>query len=246
MSAFRRSASACIVAALGFVVASCSETATSPQAPPDARFTHGEVQGNGAPNGWHFNLNIIGVEKGHENELDPNSRHTLFVQLWGKCDIDLTEGDYQVLDWSCLDGDNAAFQLPNPDDDSDDVLDYSVWVRALGKPNGSAEMRTCFTEFESNTTWCNAGDLVVQLSRLTGPHGPKFVDVSKELLQVCADVDETAGTDLELVPLFSDLGEDYFWHYDNEGLRLAQMRFYPISTTNVGGDCTRVTHASIH
>ena len=46
-------------------------------------------------------------------------------------------------------------------------------------------------------------------------------------------------TTLQLVPLFSTLGTDYFWQYDNNGLKLAQMRFYPISTTTIGGTCTR-------
>jgi hypothetical protein len=71
--------------------------------------------------------------------------------------------------------------------------------------------------------------------------GQKFVDVSKQLLQVCADVNsDPLVTDLQLVSLFSTLGTDYFWQYDNNGLRLAQMRFYPISTTAIGGTCTRV------
>ena len=116
----------------------------------------------------------------------------------------------------------------------------SAWERALGGNNkGSATMRTCFTEFSTASTWCNAGDLIVSLSKVTPP---KFMDVSKQLLQVCADVDLTDATDLELVPLFSNLGENYFWHYENTGLRLAQVRFYPISTTPIGGDCTRSPH----
>jgi hypothetical protein len=41
------------------------------------------------------------------------------------------------------------------------------------------------------------------------------------------------------VPLFSSLGTGYFWQYDNTGLKLTQMRFYPISTTAIGGACTR-------
>lgn len=238
MSTVHRGISACVVAAVSFALASCSEATRPPEA-LDARFTHGDVQGNGAPSGSHFNLNLIGVDRGHENDISPNSHgHRIFVKLWGKCDIDLTEGDYQVLDWSCLDGDNAAFQLPDPaDSDSDGKLQYSVWVRALGKPSGEASMVTCFTDLGDNGgTFCNAGTLEVSLKRTTGPHGPKFVDVSKELLQVCADTDDDGSAD-ELVPLFDDAGEDYFWHYDNQGLRLAQMRFYPVQTTDQGGAC---------
>ena len=67
----------------------------------------------------------------------------------------------------------------------------------------------------------------------------KFTDVSRDLLQVCADTDITAGTNLQLVPLFSDLGHDYFWQVDNDGMRNVQMRFYDLSTTPIGGACTR-------
>jgi hypothetical protein len=109
-----------------------------------------------------------------------------------------------------------------------------VWVRAVaGK--GSASFQSCFTEFETNSTWCYAGALVQNITKSN-----KFTDVSRDLLQVCADVDTTDGTDLELVPLFSDLGEDYFWYVDNDGLRNVQMRFYPLSTTTSGGDCDRI------
>ena len=31
-------------------------------------------------------------------------------------------------------------------------------------------------------------------------------------------------------PLFGDGLEDYYWQYDNAGLRVAQLRFYPIPT----------------
>lgn len=200
--------------------------------------------GNGGPSGSHFNLNIIGVEKGHSTDNDNSNGRRIFVPL-GKtgtaaCDIHLHQGAYDVSDYNCLDSDgDADFWLPNPDNGTGS-LGYSVWVRALGNPKGSATMRTCFTEFETASTWCNAGDLIVSLNRLSTP--TKFVDVSKQLLQVCADVDTGDGTDLELVPLFSSLGEDYFWHYENTGLRLAQLRFYPISTTQIGGDCTRTPH----
>ena len=154
----------------------------------------------------------------------------------GSTKINLTEGSFAVLDANGTDG-TAAFQLPNPDNGTGQLA-YSVWVRALGKPGGSASMATCFTELSTATTWCNSGDLVVGLNRVAG--GQKFVDVSKQLLQVCADVNsDPLVTDLQLVSLFSTLGTDYFWQYDNNGLRLAQMRFYPISTTAIGGTCTR-------
>jgi hypothetical protein len=204
--------------------------------------------GNNAPSGPHFNLNIIGVERGHTNYKDPNGGHVIFVGLGSngnpaKCDIDLTMGPYQVLDWSCLDGDPAAFQLPDPDENDDYALEYSVWVRALGKPNGSATAQACY-EDTSGAEWCNAGSLILSLNRVVGPNGPKFYDASKELLTVCVDVDPTAAIDLKTRPLFHDSLYEYFWHYENEGLRLAQMRFYPIGTKSADDPCSRETHNS--
>jgi hypothetical protein len=37
--------------------------------------------GNGAPNGAHYNLNIIGVEKGKTAKLTGSNRHTIFMPL---------------------------------------------------------------------------------------------------------------------------------------------------------------------
>jgi hypothetical protein len=34
----------------------------------------------------------------------------------------------------------------------------------------------------------------------------------------------------ERYPLFAEELQDYFWSYDNSGLRLIQLRFYEVST----------------
>jgi len=217
-------------------LAGCDSSATAPGATPGLPSESSLSTGNGAPSGAHYNLNIIGVPKDKSADFNGGNGGRIFVDLVGSTKIDLTEGSFNVLDANGTDG-TAAFQLPNPDNGSGQLA-YSVWVRALGKPGGSASMTSCFTELSTATTWCNSGELVVSLNRVAG--GQKFVDVSKQLLQVCADVDsDPLVTTLQLVPLFSTLGTDYFWQYDNTGLKLAQMRFYPISTTTIGGTCTR-------
>lgn len=35
---------------------------------------------------------------------------------------------------------------------------------------------------------------------------------------------------VERLPLFDDRLQDYFWSYDNQGLKLVQLRFYEIPT----------------
>ena len=95
--------------------------------------THG-ITGNGAPNGAHYNLNLIGVGD-KSADMDGNNGHRIFVKLSGKTKILLIEGDsFKVLDANGTDGDSAKFQLPNPDPDGDGKTVYSVFARALGKP----------------------------------------------------------------------------------------------------------------
>jgi hypothetical protein len=233
-----RFAATAALAAIAVALSGCdSASSTSPALQSSRRLASVASTGNGAPSGAHFNLNIIGVPKDKSPNFSGGNGGRIFVDLTGSTRIDLTKGDYQVVDADGTDG-TAAFQLPDPDDGTGQLA-YSVWVRALGNPKGSASMATCFTELETASTWCNSGDLVVSLKRVAGP--TKFVDVSKQLLQVCADVNtDPLVTNLQLVPLFSDLVTDEFWQYDNTGLKLAQMRFYPVSTTAIGGDCTRV------
>jgi hypothetical protein len=183
--------------------------------------------GNGAPSGSHYTLNIIGVSKPKTADMDDSNRHTIFVPLTGRCWIGLAQGAYNVADGNCFDGDGAEFRLPDPDPDGDGVTAYSVYARALGKPGGSAQATSCVTD-ENDVTWCSTENVV--LVRDTGKSS--FRNVSKELLTVCLDTDGD-GTCDEREFLFDDSTHDYLWRYDNTGLRLAQLRFYEIPT-NVG------------
>ncbi len=194
-------------------------------------------KGNLAPSGPHYNLNIIGVPKDKTASMDNNSGHRIFVPLWGNAKIWLHEGEtFAVLDANGTDNDGAAFQLPNPDPDNDGVTEYSVWARALGKPGGEADMTTCAYD-ELGVEWCSVA--VLELKRSKGPS--KFQNVSKELLYIYVDIDEDGN--LERYPLFDDALQDYFWNYDNSGLKLVQLRFYEIPTTvpdpgDVNGDAS--------
>src|SRR5207253_7428801 len=109
-------------------------------------------------------------------------------------------------------------------DNTTGYLAYSVYARAVA--GASASLSACFTDTTTNESFCNTGTLVVSLNKVTPP---KFSNVSRTLLQVCVN----GG----LQPLFSDDNLDYYWQYDNQGLRLAQLRFYQIETTLSGGAC---------
>jgi len=51
--------------------------------------------------------------------------------------------------------------------------------------------------------------------------------VTKQLTTVCLDTDGDGACNLRS-GIFEEEAFSYFWDYDNNGLRLAQLRFYPI------------------
>ncbi len=184
--------------------------------------------GNGGPNGAHYNLNIIGVPKAKTADMDGSNRHVIFVPESGGCRINLAEGNFNVADGNCFDGDGAEFFLPDPDPDGDGVTAYSVYARALGKPGGSSVTTTCFDE--AGETWCSTESVV--LVRTKGKS--TFRNVSKELLSLCLDTDDPPDGICDVREFLFDRDlADYYWQYDNNGLKLAQLRFYEIPT-NVG------------
>ena len=203
--------------------------------------------GNGGPSGPHYNLNVIGVPKNKTADMTGNNGHRIFVPLYGNTKIllcesgsnaadknndldcsDVPSDGFKVLDANGTDG-PAAFALPNPDQNNDGITSYSVFARALGKPDGQAFITTCATD-ETGELECSSETL--HLKSTNGPS--KFQNASKELLYIYGDFDED-GT-LDRAPLFDDRLEDYHWDYTNEGLKLAQLRFYQCSTIVPGAD----------
>lgn len=179
--------------------------------------------GAGTPKGAHYNLNIIGVPKGKTQDLSGSLGHRIFVPLTGNCKISLTEGTFQTLDGNCTDG-KANFQLPNPDPENTGTTTYSVWARALGKPGGKSTMTTCaYDEFD--VEWCSTEQLI----SVRGTGKSTFTDVSRYLLYMYVDLD--ADGTAERYNIFNDALLDYFWNYDNSGLKLLQLRFYEVPST---------------
>lgn len=231
-------------------LAGCGDEATSPVTSPSSAASPvlaTAATGNGAPSGAHYTLNIIGVPKDKSPNFDGGSGRRIFVDLGrtgaaANTRINLSPGEFAVLDANGTDG-TAAFQLPNPDPDGDGTTDYSVYVRALGKPGGKATMQSCYED--ATGTWCAVDFLggvePITISRTKGG-ADKFVNVSKDLLYVdyCsawdAGPDTILGTEDDVctsvsqVPLFGNNLLSYYWSYDNEGLKLAQLRFYEVST----------------
>ena len=92
-------------------------------------------------------------------------------------------------------------------------------------------MKTCAIDPTPEPT--DPSPVECSLAVLTIAHAkgqsPKFVNASKQLLYIYADLDGDG--DVDRAPLFDTSLEDFFWDYDNHGQRLAQLRFYPCPTT---------------
>lgn len=205
--------------------------------------------GNGAPKGPHYNLNIIGVENSKNPDMTGSQGHTIFVALGKSAQVTskiyLTRGEFEVCDRNAFDAaydcagnkiqaQGAVFQLPCNtnlvDDVSGDLIPcdegdnaaYEVWAKALGQPGGSATITTCATDPDLDDVVCSTENVV-----LVSTKGQKtFTNVTSELTSLVYDIDEDG--DLDKIALFQGGLEDWFWQYDNKGLKLAQIRFYLI------------------
>jgi hypothetical protein len=239
--------------------------------------------GNGAPSGPHYTLTIIGVDADHAKTQAKESGNVIFVSLDGPNKIELIEGpDFAVLDGNAMDADPAQFQLPDPDLDpyvveyktnEDTVSAYSVYVRPLGKPGGSAEITTCadlaasgWMAFLSNKMQKTVLGMVVEndtdyfggyasveqvaLELPIDQHGkPRFENVTAELLTIVFEITVTTDSGTEVVyvrvPIFDPLIEDEYWNFDNNGLKNVQIRFYPNLGTDVSlADTELPAHSS--
>ena len=199
--------------------------------------------GNGAPSGPHYNLNIIGVAKGKTSPLTNSDRHTIFVGLGGNNDlvesrIYMAQGDFQVCDGNAFDAafncagikiasQGAAFQLPCNTNiitsfpcASGETASYEVWARGLGKPGGRATMTTCATDPTTGETVCSTENVLLVRSTSKST----FKNVTDELTSIMVDINGDGI--LERVALFSGGLQDFFWQFDNQQLKLAQLRFY--------------------
>jgi hypothetical protein len=170
--------------------------------------------------------------------------HRIFVPLSGITKIMLCESGidgacadvegFQVIDANGTDG-SARFALPNPDPENDLTTTYSVFARALGSPkdNPYANMTTCAYEKITNENGEQVpGELYCSYNTLTlrRQKGQSvFTNVSRDLLYIWYDIDLDG--DYEHFNLFNTDLMDYFWQYDNNKLRHAQLRFYPCETT---------------
>ena len=154
--------------------------------------------------------------------------------------------NWGVIDANATNGDGALIAVPDPCAGSD-IVDgcvprYSVWARARAG-GGNAEITTCGTEEEleddlTQDTWCGSNGITLYPNK-----GRKAEDVSSSLLYMTISVDDALDPELAAcidndsdatdgapdqynVYLFDRCFENYFWNYDNNGLKNLELRFY--------------------
>jgi hypothetical protein len=187
------------------------------------------ITGNGSLSGAHYSLNIIGVDKEKSANMTGGDGHRIFVALGGNKPADpvrskillqqSTDGTFQVLDANGTDG-SASFKLPAPGT-------YSIWARPLGKPGGESKITTCAIDPVTQEELCSTSNEVF----LRSGGKSTFRDVSTTLTSIDLDSSLTEVIDAcgaTTVSLFDPCLEGYFWAYDNNGLKLLQLRFYQL------------------
>jgi len=208
---------------------------------------------------YNLNIIGVDPTKAKKVDMTDSNRHTIFVALGTKGDgietkIYLGASDnFVVCDGNGFDAahdctgtlvspaDGAVFGLPcntnltDPDGttgggtlvpcDINETAAYQVWARALGSPQGKPQSTTttCATDPSDNSLVCSTESMVLVRER----GKPVFRDYTNELTSILVDIDGDG--DLDRVSLFAGGLVDWYWGYVNEGVRLAQIRFYWVS-----------------
>jgi hypothetical protein len=187
--------------------------------------------------GPHYNLNFIGVPKDKTvPDMTGSDRHTIFVPLQSGGDVSrqvkiyyLPGTEFRVIDGNATDDNTAIIEVPSSIGGD---LCYDVYAFALGKPNGNAVVQAeCVIDGLLGTCTDALLQNSFSVTRVKGkPHQEPISDVFRA--SGCVDLN-SSGTcdkgDLQFtnVWIFNVLQlQDYFWDFDNNGLRLMQTRFY--------------------
>jgi hypothetical protein len=186
-------------------------------------------------NGKHYNLNIIGAKNVGNVDNGNSMGHTMFVDLYGKTKIIMTQGDeFKVVDRCGVDEKPAETEFMIAPGH------YNIYARALGKPGRHVDI-TAWGEFEELDTTKLLWLGYVKLTREKGK--PQSVNINELFyvdVELCIAVDPDTGDCLKKVVYTDfwvfDIPEliEYYWDYDNHGLKLLQVRFYECTLDPTG------------
>ena len=209
--------------------------------------------------GAHWNLNLIGVPKNKTvPSMTDSSRHTIFVPLQSGSDVNrqvkinyVRGEDFRVLDGNATDDNEATIQVPyqfceDLTTGCEELLSFDVYAVGLGKPNGSAIVQaecTYSVDVVPPDTTCTDTLLMgsFEIKRTNdGSNKPHRVDIT-DIFRATGCLDLNANDACDTGDLqFSNIWifnipqlQDYFWDYDNNGLKLMQVRFYETTSGSI-------------
>ncbi len=208
--------------------------------------------GNPCPGEKEYQVNIIGVPKAKNPDMTGDNGHRIFVWENGVSKIymtgdtvpggDLDCGDqFYVADANGTDG-SATLVVPcTPVDvtSTDPGVCFTVYATPLGKPGGSAQVDVVCTfddtvaEADIDAGSCEdvpLGEFDFELVR--GKGKPVQMDITNYMrASGCFDTNQSGTCDsgektFNNIWIFNlEALEEYFWEYDNDGLKLSMVRF---------------------
>lgn len=151
-------------------------------------------------------------------------------------------GQFGVIDANATDGDGGILGIPDPCADAlastPCTPSYRIFARTHGN-TGSATITTCADEtgtgFDgTDDVWCGSNGIT-----LYAKGGAKATEITNALLHMtitvngttdpglatCLGTSLTGSTTIDVF-IFDNCFENYFWNYDNNGLKLLELRFY--------------------
>lgn len=190
--------------------------------------------------GPHYNLTIIGVSKDKTADMTSGNGHVLFVPLDTTGDVlnstkiyFVPGTEFNVIDANCTDADGCTIEVPSSE--LGDIC-YNVYAIGLGKPFGEAIVNVECTDPQI-VGGCTAALLqnTFTVDRTNGgsnkPHRQNISNVFRA--SGCLDIapitnPPTCELTFQNVWVFNLPGlVNYFWGYNNDGLKNMQIRFYP-------------------
>jgi len=219
--------------------------------------------------GPHWNLNIIGVPKDKTAPMDQGGRHTVFVPLDSGEDVgrrvkifyerNVENPDkFNVSDGNATDDNEATIQVPfefcaDEASGCTHLLSFNVYAVGLGKPGGESVI-SAECAYDGALVAGECKDTVMlgnfTIRRTNGKNKPKRENIT-DLFRVtgCLDRDGSGLCDEDDLQFrdawIFNIQEllEYYWDYDNNGLKLLHIRFYAttsgcIGTVGGGTDCS--------
>lgn len=188
--------------------------------------------------GPHYNLNIIGVPHDKTADMTGSNRHTLFVPLDtrgrvpNKVKIYFIAGEeFRVIDGNATDDNQAMVEVPHGDPGT---VCYYAFAVALGKPmaHGDTTYVNANVIFDESTNDVMLTLDMVSFKAVRGKGQPVVMDISNIFrVSGCIDYGPTpdgvcdVNFNNEWVFNIEEL-LSYWWDYENQGLKLLQVRFY--------------------